>query len=157
MSFKKTKGKQKIMIKKIDRYEDRLVTLSKRRNSIYTKLCEISVLCGANVAFLGYTSSGKPYTFGTSSSSSSLQQSILDAHYKEIVQEFCTSYNNMVELARADEMKTMKTVASVELFSKDTWWKEHLMEKKDQEENKQFLEKFEGLYEKLCDELDARS
>ncbi|EOA33477.1 hypothetical protein CARUB_v100214251mg, partial [Capsella rubella] len=88
---------QKIDIKKIEKSKDRLVKLSKRRNGIYTKLCELSVLSGVHIAFLGYTDSGKPFTFGSpsfqavaerflnseASSSSSLQQSIFTVHHKQ--------------------------------------------------------------------------
>ncbi|EOA38860.1 hypothetical protein CARUB_v10011216mg [Capsella rubella] len=171
MSSKKTKGKQKIHIQKIERDKDRLVTLSKRRNGIYTKLCELSVLCGAQVAFLGYSGSGKPYTFGSpsfqavverflngqaSSSSSSLQQSLFDAHYEENVQELCRLYNNMVEQTRVEEAKTITAATSVEPLPKDAWWKVDLTEVEDQEKKKQWLEKFERLYENMCDELDAK-
>ncbi|EOA38595.1 hypothetical protein CARUB_v10010430mg [Capsella rubella] len=170
MNSKKTKGKQKINIKRIEREEERLVTLSKRKNGIYTKLCELSVLCDVNVAFLGYTGSGKPYTFGSpsfhavaerflngeASLSSSLQRSD-DADYKAKIQELCELYNNMVEQTRAEEAKATKAAASVEPLPEDVWWKVPLVEMKDQEEKKQLLEKFEGLYEKLCDELTARN
>ncbi|EOA38598.1 hypothetical protein CARUB_v10010438mg [Capsella rubella] len=171
MSSKKTKGRQKIKIKKIEREEDRLVSLSKRKNSIYTKLCELSVLCDVNVAFLGYTGSGKPYTFGSpsfqavaerfhngeaSSSFSSLQRSA-NTDYKANIQQLCEFYNNMVERARDEEAKATKAAVSMEPLPEDTWWKVPLEEVKDQEEMKQLLAKFEGLNEKLCDELAARS
>ncbi|EOA34214.1 hypothetical protein CARUB_v10021725mg [Capsella rubella] len=171
MNTKKSKGKQKINIKKIERSKDRLVTLSKRRNGIYTKLCELSVLCGVHIAFLGYTDSGKPFTFGSpsfqavaerflnsdASSSSSLQQSLFTVHHKQNVQELCTLYNNLVEQTRAEEVKAMKAAASMEPFPEDAWWKMHMTKEQDQEEAKKFLDKFEGLYEKLCDEIDVRS
>ncbi|EOA34850.1 hypothetical protein CARUB_v10022431mg [Capsella rubella] len=144
MNTKKSKGKQKINIKKIERSKDRLVTLSKRRNGIYTKLCELSVLCRIHIAFLGYTDSGKPFTFGSPS-------------FQANVQELCTLYNNVVEQTRAEEVKAMKAAASMEPFPEDAWWKMHMTKEQDQEEAKKFLDKFEGLYEKLCDEIDVRS
>ncbi|EOA22125.1 hypothetical protein CARUB_v10002683mg [Capsella rubella] len=171
MSSKKTKGRQKMKIKKIEREDDRLVTLSKRKNGIYTKLCELSVLCDVNVAFLGYTGSGKPYTFGnpsfhavverflngeTSTSSSSLQQPV-DSDNKAKIQELCKLYNNMMDGARAEEAKATEAAASVEPLSEDAWWKVPLEEVKDQEKIKHLLDRFEGLYEKLCYELAARS
>ncbi|EOA39235.1 hypothetical protein CARUB_v10012214mg [Capsella rubella] len=171
MNSKKTKGRQKINIKKIEREEDRLVTLSKRKNGIYKKLCELSVLCDVNVAFLGYTGSGKPYTFGSpsfhavaeqflngeaSSSSSSLQRPV-DRNYKAKIQYLCELYNNMIDAVRAEEAKATKAAASMEPLPEDAWWKVPPAEVKDQEEMKQYLERFEGLYEKLSYELAARS
>lgn len=173
MSSKKTKGKQRITIKKIEKDEDRLVTLSKRRNGIYTKLSELSILCGVQVGFLGYSGSGKPYTFGNpsfqavaerflnggaSSSSSSLQRSVMDAHQKAKIQELCELYNSLVEKSRAEEAKAMKMAASQAALhvDEDAWWKVDPKEVKDQEEAKRVLEKFEKLYEQLCDEAAAR-
>ncbi|XP_010460774.1 PREDICTED: agamous-like MADS-box protein AGL29 [Camelina sativa] len=173
MSSKKTKGKQRIKIKKIEKDEDRLVALSKRRNGIYTKLSELAILCGAHFAFLGYSASGKPYTFGSpsfqavverflngeasSSSSSSLQRSFFDAHHKAKIQELCELYNSLVDKAREEEAEEMKAAASVEPLPEDAWWKVDPMAVTDEEERKQLLEKFEGLYEKLCDEVDVRN
>ncbi|EOA22142.1 hypothetical protein CARUB_v10002712mg [Capsella rubella] len=171
MSSKKTKGRQKIKIKKIEREDDRLVTLSKRKNGIYTKLCELSVLGDVNIAFLGYTGSRKPYTFGSpslhdvverflngeaSTSSSSLQRPV-DSANKAKIQDLCKLYNNMMDGARAEEAKATEATASLEPLQEDAWWKVPLEEVKDQEEMKQLLERFEGLYEKLCYELAARS
>ncbi|XP_010478370.1 PREDICTED: agamous-like MADS-box protein AGL29 [Camelina sativa] len=172
MSSKKTKGKQRIKIKKIEKDEDRLVTLSKRRNGIYTKLSELAILCGADFAFLGYSGSGKPYTFGSpsfqavverflngeaSSSSSHLQRSFFDAHHKAKIQELCELYNSLVDKAREEEAEEVKAAASVEPLPEDAWWKVNPMAVTDEEESKQLLEKFEGLYDKLCDEVAVRN
>ncbi|KAG2303926.1 hypothetical protein Bca52824_032577 [Brassica carinata] len=86
-----------------------MVMFSKRRNGIYNKLSELSILCGADVGCLIYSGSGKPFTFGSPSfdvvaqrflhgnhhagvingegySSSSM---IVDAHKKVKVDKFC--------------------------------------------------------------------
>ncbi|MBA0881261.1 hypothetical protein Goshw_016791 [Gossypium schwendimanii] len=46
-SSKKTRGKQKIEIKKIENEDDRLISFSKRRFGIYKKISELSTLCGS--------------------------------------------------------------------------------------------------------------
>ncbi|EOA22204.1 hypothetical protein CARUB_v10002787mg, partial [Capsella rubella] len=114
------------------------------KNGIYTKLCELSVLCDVNVAFLEYTGPGKPSTFGSPS-------------FHAVIQELCKLYNNMMDGARAEEAKATEAAASVGPLPEDAWWKVPLEEVKDQEEMKQLLERFEGLYEKLCYGLAARS
>ncbi|KAL1205121.1 Agamous-like MADS-box protein AGL61 [Cardamine amara subsp. amara] len=173
MSSKKTKGKQKITIKKIEKDEDRMVTLSKRRNGIYNKICELSILCGADVGFLVYSGAGKPYTFGSpsfgavakrfldgeaSSSTSTMPQALVDAHKKVQIEKLCKMYNSLMEKAAVEEEKAKKMAASALPLPKgiDAWWKAEPTEVKDDEEAKKVLKTYEGLYEKLCDELSAR-
>ncbi|EEF42687.1 agamous-like MADS-box protein AGL62 isoform X1 [Ricinus communis] len=60
---KKTKGRQKIEMKKIENEDDRLITFSKRRSGIYKKASELVTLTGAELAFLVYSPAGKPFSF----------------------------------------------------------------------------------------------
>ena len=63
-SSKKTKGRQKIEIKKIESEDVRHVTFSKRRIGVFKKACDLSTLCGANIALVVHSPTGKPYSFG---------------------------------------------------------------------------------------------
>ncbi|XVF25502.1 hypothetical protein REPUB_Repub13aG0218200 [Reevesia pubescens] len=63
-SGKKTKGRQKIEMKKIENEDDRLITFSKRRSGIYKKASELATLCGAEVGFIVFSPAGKPFSFG---------------------------------------------------------------------------------------------
>ncbi|TXG47877.1 hypothetical protein EZV62_027171 [Acer yangbiense] len=63
-SSKKTKGKQKIEIKRIEDDNDRLVTFSKRRSGIFKKASEIVTLTGAEIGVIVFSPTGKPYSFG---------------------------------------------------------------------------------------------
>ncbi|KAG2303928.1 hypothetical protein Bca52824_032579 [Brassica carinata] len=164
MEGKKTKGKQKIDIKKVEKNVDRMVTFSKRRNGIYNKLSQLSILCGADVGCLIYSGSGKPFTFGSPSfdvvaqrflhgnhhagaingegcSSSSM---IVDAHKKVKVDKFCQDINNMYETAHAPSLPVKSDASSK-------------VDPKDDEEAKQLLQRFEEYYEELCEAADARS
>ncbi|KAL9309711.1 putative transcription factor MADS-type1 family [Arabidopsis thaliana] len=131
---------------------------------------ELSILCGAEVAFLGYSCSGKPYTFGSPSfqvvaerflnreASSSLQRSVMNAHQQAKIQELCKVYNRMVEEAKTEEAKVKKAAALAETMpvDEDAWWKVDPKEVEDHEEAKKIMEKCEGLYEKLCNEAATR-
>ncbi|CAM8997471.1 unnamed protein product [Rhodiola kirilowii] len=64
MKRKKSKGRQKIEIKKIQKPDQRQVTFSKRRTGLFKKAGELSVLCGAEVAVIVFSEGSKPYTFG---------------------------------------------------------------------------------------------
>ena len=61
---KKTNGRQKIEIKKLENKSNKQVTFSKRRSGLFKKACELSILCGAEVAALVFSPNGKLFCFG---------------------------------------------------------------------------------------------
>ncbi|CAN1808548.1 Agamous-like MADS-box protein AGL29 [Linum perenne] len=62
---KKTKGRQKIPLQKIEDPIGRAITFSKRRRGIYKKASELVTLCGAEIAILVFSPGGKPFSFGS--------------------------------------------------------------------------------------------
>uniref|UniRef100_A0A6N2L1Q3 MADS-box domain-containing protein n=1 Tax=Salix viminalis TaxID=40686 RepID=A0A6N2L1Q3_SALVM len=64
MEGKKTRGRQKVEMKRIEKEDDRLVTFSKRRAGIYKKLSELVALTGAETACLVFSPGGKPFSYG---------------------------------------------------------------------------------------------
>ncbi|XP_010480918.1 PREDICTED: agamous-like MADS-box protein AGL61 [Camelina sativa] len=152
-----------------------MVTFYRRKQNIYTKLSELSILCGADVGFLVYSNSGIPYTLGSpsfevvakrflnsegSSSTSLPQQSNIDIQHKEKMEELCKVYNRLLEKADAEKQKGMamaKAEAEALPVEKDVWWRVDPTTVKDKEVLKQLLEQYEDLYEKLCDEVVARN
>ncbi|CAH8332581.1 unnamed protein product [Eruca vesicaria subsp. sativa] len=177
MGSKKTKGKQKIDITKIKKNENRMVTLSKRRNGLYNKLSEVSILCGADVGFLIYSCSGKPFTFGSPSfdvvahrflhgnhhsgliNGEGYSSMIVDAHKKVKMDECCNKLNNLMDETDAEEEKLKMSVAEPAYapllrVKSDASWK---VDPKDDEEEKQLLRRYEEFYEELCEVAVARS
>ncbi|XP_010418992.1 PREDICTED: agamous-like MADS-box protein AGL29 [Camelina sativa] len=162
-------------MKKIENCADRTVTFYKRKQKIYNKLSELSLLCGADVGFLVYSNSGIPYTFGSpsfevvakrflngegSSSTSLPQQSNIDVQHKEKMEELCKVYNNLIEKVDAEKQKGMamaKSEAEALPVKKDELWRVDPTTIKDKEVLKQLLEKYEDLYEKLCDKVVAKN
>lgn len=65
MDGKKTAGRRKIPMKKIEKDKDRLITFSKRRSGIYKKACELAELCHADVGIVIFSPSQKPFSFGS--------------------------------------------------------------------------------------------
>ncbi|XVE51598.1 hypothetical protein DITRI_Ditri02bG0054500 [Diplodiscus trichospermus] len=63
-SGKKTRGRQKIELKKIENEDDRLVSFSKRRSGIYKKASEMATLCGAEIGLIVSSPTGKPFSYG---------------------------------------------------------------------------------------------
>ena len=64
MEGKKTKGRQKIEMKIIDKESDRMVSFSKRRSGINKKASELVTLCGAEIGMVVFSPAGKPFSFG---------------------------------------------------------------------------------------------
>ncbi|ESR34586.1 hypothetical protein CICLE_v10006958mg [Citrus x clementina] len=60
----KTRGRQKIEIKKIENEDDRMITFSKRRSGIHKKASELVTLTGAEIGIVVFSPSGKPFSFG---------------------------------------------------------------------------------------------
>ncbi|XP_062186339.1 agamous-like MADS-box protein AGL29 [Phragmites australis] len=64
---KPSMGRKKIEIKRIERKEARLVCFSKRRQGMFKKASELSILCGATVGVVVFSPSGRPFSFGSPS------------------------------------------------------------------------------------------
>ncbi|KAK1271597.1 Agamous-like MADS-box protein AGL62 [Acorus gramineus] len=56
-------GRKKIEIKKIEKEDARQVCFSKRRQGVFKKASELSILCGAQIAIIVFSPGGKPYVF----------------------------------------------------------------------------------------------
>ncbi|KAL7114588.1 hypothetical protein ACP275_04G130000 [Erythranthe tilingii] len=61
---KKTMGRRKIEIKKIEKKSSLQVTFSKRRTGLFRKASELTVLCGAEIAILVQSPANKIYSYG---------------------------------------------------------------------------------------------
>ena len=61
---KSTKGRQRIEMKRIKGEEARQVCFSKRRPCLFKKACELSTLCGAEVAVVTFSPGGRCFSFG---------------------------------------------------------------------------------------------
>ncbi|KAK6142086.1 hypothetical protein DH2020_012188 [Rehmannia glutinosa] len=63
MDRKKTKGRQKIPIARIEKESDCFATFSKRRLGVFRKASEISTLCNVDIGIIIYSPTGKPFSF----------------------------------------------------------------------------------------------
>ncbi|KAJ1410568.1 hypothetical protein SESBI_21889 [Sesbania bispinosa] len=61
---KKSRGRQKIEMKKMSNESNLQVTFSKRRNGLFKKASELCTLCGANVALIVFSPGLKVFSFG---------------------------------------------------------------------------------------------
>ncbi|XP_004237582.1 agamous-like MADS-box protein AGL62 [Solanum lycopersicum] len=63
MERKKTKGRQKIPIKKIENEDALLTTFSKRREGLYKKASELVRECDVDIGIMMISPAGKPHSF----------------------------------------------------------------------------------------------
>lgn len=135
--IKKTRGRQKIEMKLIEKEEDRHITFSKRRSGIFKKANEISTLCGANVGVVIFSSSGKPFSYGTPSIDSIANrflnenqleeddetQPLLEAHRRLRVEEVNKEYDQLKSDmdAMKEKGKELKRLARDRREEKG-WW-----------------------------------
>jgi hypothetical protein len=64
---KKTKGRQRIEIRRVEDKGARQVTFSKRKNGLWKKTAELAALCHARVAVVVFSEAGRAFTFGSPS------------------------------------------------------------------------------------------
>lgn len=101
---KKSKGRQKREIKKIENEKDRYIAFAKRKSGIYKKASEITTLCGAKVDILIYSPTGKSFVYGDPSLEL-LTRSRSNDHQQNRPREGCNIYEQLVE-----ERKKMEIV-----------------------------------------------
>ncbi|KAL2344411.1 hypothetical protein Fmac_005696 [Flemingia macrophylla] len=71
---KKTKGRQKIEMKKINNERNLHVTFSKRRNGVFKKASELATLCGVDLAVIVFSPGQRVFSFGTPNVDSVIQR-----------------------------------------------------------------------------------
>ncbi|KAK2642773.1 hypothetical protein Ddye_024536 [Dipteronia dyeriana] len=168
-SSKKTKGKQKIEIKRIEDDNDRLVTFSKRRSGIFKKASEIVTLTGVEIGVIVFSPTGKPYSFGHPSieaiSNRFLRLNLepncnanpfFEARCKARINELIECHKYL--LAQLDNLKERGKMFKKMTNEKNTqdWWEAPI----DEMHLKEALEmsaKFEELSKILLDKLNEKS
>ncbi|KAK2996967.1 hypothetical protein RJ639_025746 [Escallonia herrerae] len=98
-------GRGKIEIKKIENPTNRQVTYSKRRNGIFKKAQELTVLCDAKVSVMMYSKTGKFHHY---TSPTTTTKKILDEYQKTLGCDiWSTHYERMQE-----NLKQLKEINS---------------------------------------------
>ncbi|XP_055800965.1 agamous-like MADS-box protein AGL61 [Solanum dulcamara] len=63
MENKKSRGRQKIPMKKIEKQDDLLVSFSKRRSGLYKKASELVFECDVDIGMIFFSPTGNPFSF----------------------------------------------------------------------------------------------
>ncbi|KAK7392732.1 hypothetical protein VNO78_21178 [Psophocarpus tetragonolobus] len=73
-AIKKTKGRKKIEIKKINNESNLRVTFSKRRSGVFKKASELATLCGVDIAVIMFSPGNRVFSFGSPDVDSVIQR-----------------------------------------------------------------------------------
>lgn len=169
MEGKRTKGRQKIEMKRIENGDDRLITFSKRRSGIYKKASELVTLCGAEVGVIVFSPAGKPFVFGHPSIESVTNRfsernwqpqgdsshPLVEAHRRVRTNELNQQYNELVRQVEAEKArgKALQRLTKAR-GSRPGWWEAPVEELGVQELCKmvQSLEELhKSLYKKIME------
>ncbi|XP_044496450.1 agamous-like MADS-box protein AGL61 [Mangifera indica] len=132
---KKTRGRQKIEMKRIEKDEDRLITFSKRRSGIYKKASELVTLTGAEVGILVFSPSGKPFTFGHPSieavanrflgmqpPENDTTHPLVEAHRKVRIDELNQVHNELLRKLEAEKERGKILKQMLRGNERKGWW-----------------------------------
>ncbi|KAG5152980.1 hypothetical protein AAZX31_10G242100 [Glycine max] len=132
---KKSRGRQKIEMKKMSNQSNLQVTFSKRRNGLFKKASELCTLCGTDVALVVFSPGQKVFSFGHPNVDAVIDRylarppptdsgtmQIIEAHRMAHVHDLnvqLTQINNQLdhERKRTNELNLMNKEAQAQM-----WW-----------------------------------
>lgn len=167
---KKTKGRQKIEIKKIENDSERQVTFSKRKSGVFKKASEMATLCSKEVGVVVFSESGKPFSYGNPSIESVAHRFIqqqqnqnqnqnddahfmTEAHHQPRVDGMIRMHNELesqleVDRLRSKELQEREREKASEDQGGPGWWNQPI-EELDLAGLKQIYASFERLHNDL--------
>nr|XP_043612991.1 agamous-like MADS-box protein AGL62 [Erigeron canadensis] len=113
---KKTAGRKKIEMKKIENNSSRQVTFSKRRTGLFKKASELCLLTGAQIAILVKSPGGRMYSFGYPHVDIVLDNHLNNSSNQDVIAESETQATQ----------KTYRTTLPVNNFHQDYGYDEHI-------------------------------
>ncbi|WCJ29360.1 Agamous-like MADS-box protein AGL62 [Euphorbia peplus] len=168
---KKTKGKQKIEMKRIVNEDDRIITFSKRRSGIYKKASELVTLCGAEIGILVFSTVGKSFSFGCPSLEAitnrffeqnphlnDITHPLIEAHRKMMIYELTEQHNETLSSLEAEIERGERLNSMMKGKIKETshWWDTPINELNVEELHKTYAI-FEDVHTNLCKKLSEAS
>ncbi|WOG88457.1 hypothetical protein DCAR_0207692 [Daucus carota subsp. sativus] len=153
MTQKKTMGRRKIEMKRIELRKSRQVTFSKRRNGLFKKASELCVLAGAQIAILVQSPGNHVYAFGHPD-----VDSVIDAYLGNNVSNSLMK-NSLLEeyndkyLEMAYELEAEKNKLDDVEESGESWW-ENSFEDLEIDELENYIESMEKLKNNVLKRAD---
>ncbi|KAJ1297006.1 hypothetical protein BS78_01G345400 [Paspalum vaginatum] len=107
-------GRKKIEIRKIERKEARQVCFSKRRQGMFKKASELSILCGAMVAIVTFSPAGRPFSFGSPSFKDVINRFITLIAHDDAGSESCDSSSGDIDAMEGKKLECLELEELIE-------------------------------------------
>ncbi|XP_024993439.1 agamous-like MADS-box protein AGL62, partial [Cynara cardunculus var. scolymus] len=135
ITARKSKGRQKIQMKRMVKVSNLLVTFSKRRSGLFKKASELCILCGVEIAVVVFSPGKKVFSFGhpsvetivdrfltqnppPNSSTSQLVEAHRNANIHQLNRQLtCVNGQLEIEKNRSEELSKIRKVGQ-----DNHWW-----------------------------------
>ena len=144
MTQKKTMGRRKIEMKRIEIRKSRQVTFSKRRNGLFKKASELCLLAGAQIAILVQSPGNHVYAFGHPDVDSVIDTYLGNKVSNSLMKNSLLEEYNDKYLEMAYELEAEKNKLDDVEESGESWW-ENSFEDLEIDELENYIDSMEKL------------
>ncbi|GAU12111.1 hypothetical protein TSUD_00770 [Trifolium subterraneum] len=162
---KKTTGRKKIEIKKLDEGSNKQVTFSKRRQGLFKKASELCILCDVHAAIIVCSPADKLYSFGQPNTDAILNSYIngttefADAKSTEdssTHREYNGQYEEALKMLELEKKKLADVENLTKTWNRGDWWNDSI-DDLSIEQLEQFMISLCELRNKLIERADELS
>ena len=171
MEGKKTKGKQKREIKKIENEKDLFITFTKRKSGIYKKATELKALCDADVDVLMYSPSGKPFCYGDPSIESmtksrskgqqpqygGIYHQLVEEHKRLEIQQLNETNDSLLDQMYVEKERNKQLSGVLEARNSSGWWETNVEDVGNYEQTKEMEASLMWLGKKLKNKFSLKA
>ncbi|XP_050383376.1 agamous-like MADS-box protein AGL29 [Argentina anserina] len=169
-SVKKTKGRRRVEIKKVEAASNRHVTFSKRKKGLFNKAAELSLLTGAETAAIVVSGNGRMFGFGSSSCEDVIHRYLADsnsqigvesdrrsryvnsAHLAKLRQQLLEARRQLEEEKKRATMIQQRKQAAGVAVPAELWWEEEMMDQTPEE-----LQSYSEALHRLKSDVERRA
>jgi hypothetical protein len=160
---KKTTGRKKIEIKKLDKESNKQVTFSKRRQGLFKKASELCILCDVRAAIIVFSPADKLYSFGHPNTDIILTSYINgttefeDAKSTEdssIYAEYNEQYEETLKVLAMEKKKLADVENLAKTWNRGDWWNDSI-DNMSIDQLEQFMISLYELRKKLFERADV--
>lgn len=169
---KKTKGRRRVEIKKVEAASNRHVTFSKRKKGLFNKAAELSLLTGAETAAIVVSGNGRMFGFGSSSCDAVIHRYLAESNPQAAREPDRRNKNDAVNSANLAKLRQQLLEARRQLEEEkklavmiqqrkqvaavagpaELWWEEEMIDQNPKE-----LESYSEALHRLKSDVERRA
>lgn len=160
---KKTTGRKKIEIKKLDKDSNKQVTFSKRRAGLFKKASELCILCNVQAAIIVFSPADKLFCFGEPNTDTILtsylngtaefDQPSKSTGKSTTYEEHNRQYEEAIKTLEMEKKKLAEVESLAKVWNRGDWWNEPI-DVMGSEQLEQFMVSLYELRRKLAERAD---